>query len=227
MQWWSGINYFADLRMTFRQNFFLQDWFRNKFGVGFNRLGKGLELVFGVRLVWVKPLLCYVLSLWGQRNNGKSYFADLRMTFRQKNFLQDWFRNKLEVGLGTIHYLWPGGAGKIQLITKQNVLTHPLHHKKIQWPPLTWILKNNNLPPHRQYNKFSELNNLPPPSTKKFRSVYHFRVKKFFRTCTLQMLYSDFTSIFSYHCKIRKFTQKIILKKEWLAWMRMKKNDLC
>jgi hypothetical protein len=24
-----GINYFADLRMTFRQNFFLQDWFRN------------------------------------------------------------------------------------------------------------------------------------------------------------------------------------------------------
>ena len=30
----SGINYFADLRMTFRQNFFLQDWFRNKFGVG-------------------------------------------------------------------------------------------------------------------------------------------------------------------------------------------------
>jgi hypothetical protein len=32
-----GINYFADLRMTFRQNVFLQDWFRNKFGVG---LGK-------------------------------------------------------------------------------------------------------------------------------------------------------------------------------------------
>jgi hypothetical protein len=30
----SGINYFADLRMTFRQNCFLQDWFRNKFGVG-------------------------------------------------------------------------------------------------------------------------------------------------------------------------------------------------
>jgi hypothetical protein len=29
-----SINYFADLRMTFRQNFFLQDWFRNKFGVG-------------------------------------------------------------------------------------------------------------------------------------------------------------------------------------------------
>jgi hypothetical protein len=29
-----GINYFADLRMTFRQNFFPQDWFRNKFGVG-------------------------------------------------------------------------------------------------------------------------------------------------------------------------------------------------
>jgi hypothetical protein len=30
----SGISYFADLRMTFRQNFFLQDWFRNKLGVG-------------------------------------------------------------------------------------------------------------------------------------------------------------------------------------------------
>jgi hypothetical protein len=29
-----GINYFADLRMTFHQNFFLQDWFRNKFGIG-------------------------------------------------------------------------------------------------------------------------------------------------------------------------------------------------
>jgi hypothetical protein len=28
------INYFADLRMTFRQNFFLQDCFRNKFGIG-------------------------------------------------------------------------------------------------------------------------------------------------------------------------------------------------
>jgi hypothetical protein len=31
---WFGINYFADLRMTFRQKFFLQDWFRNQFGVG-------------------------------------------------------------------------------------------------------------------------------------------------------------------------------------------------
>jgi hypothetical protein len=30
----TGINYFADLRMTFCQNFFLQDWFRNKFVVG-------------------------------------------------------------------------------------------------------------------------------------------------------------------------------------------------
>ena len=29
-----GSRYFADLRMTFRQNFFLQDWFRNKLGVG-------------------------------------------------------------------------------------------------------------------------------------------------------------------------------------------------
>jgi hypothetical protein len=58
----NSINYFADLRMTFRQNFFLQDWFRNKFGVGLG-LGFGLELVFGVGLVLVKPLLCYVLSL--------------------------------------------------------------------------------------------------------------------------------------------------------------------
>jgi zona occludens toxin (predicted ATPase) len=32
--------------------------------------------------------------------HGKSYFADLRMTFRQKYFLQDWFKNKLGVGLG-------------------------------------------------------------------------------------------------------------------------------
>jgi hypothetical protein len=29
-----GINYFADLRMTFRQNLFLKDKFRNKLGVG-------------------------------------------------------------------------------------------------------------------------------------------------------------------------------------------------
>jgi hypothetical protein len=29
-----GIYYFADLRMTFRQNIFVQDWFRNKLGVG-------------------------------------------------------------------------------------------------------------------------------------------------------------------------------------------------
>jgi hypothetical protein len=30
----NAFNYFADLRMTFRQNFFLQDLFRNKFGAG-------------------------------------------------------------------------------------------------------------------------------------------------------------------------------------------------
>jgi hypothetical protein len=54
----NGRSYFADLRMTFHQNFFLQDSFRNKFGVGL-----GLELVFGIGLVLVKPLLCYVLSL--------------------------------------------------------------------------------------------------------------------------------------------------------------------
>ena len=32
--------------------------------------------------------------------DGSSYFADLRMTYRQNVFLQDWFRNKLGVGLG-------------------------------------------------------------------------------------------------------------------------------
>jgi hypothetical protein len=53
-----GKSYFADLRMTFRQNFFLQYWFRNKFGV---RLGSGL--VFRIGLVLVKPLHCYVLSI--------------------------------------------------------------------------------------------------------------------------------------------------------------------
>jgi hypothetical protein len=33
--------------------------------------------VFGVGLVLVKPLLCYVLSLWGQRNNLFRFRADL------------------------------------------------------------------------------------------------------------------------------------------------------
>ena len=60
-------------------------------------------------------------------------------------------------------------------------------------------------------HKFSETNNLPPPSPKNFRSVYHFRVKKFSRTSTFQMLYSDFTSIF--YTKIRKFTPQ----KKYLA----------
>ena len=49
-----------------------------------------------------------------------------------------------------------------------------------------------------------------PPSPTKFRAVYHFRIKIFSRTCTLQMLNSEFTSIF--HTKNRKFTpQKNIL----------------
>jgi hypothetical protein len=138
-----------------------------------------------------------------------------------------------------------GWAGKIQLITKQNVLTHPLHHKKIQWPPFTWILKNNNPTTDNIINvqlpstigtclaelRGPKTQGRREPTTgpgtnwrfvntgprlmkfnifsgaKNFRSVYHFRVKKFSRTCTLQMLYSDFTSIF--HTKIRKFTQKI------------------
>jgi hypothetical protein len=56
-----GRSYFADLRMTFRQNFFLQDWFGNKLGVG-------LVVGIGLVLVLVRSLLCYVLSLWGQRN---------------------------------------------------------------------------------------------------------------------------------------------------------------
>jgi hypothetical protein len=41
----SGFSTEKFLRMTFRQNFFLQDWFRNKLGVG---LGLGLELVFEI-----------------------------------------------------------------------------------------------------------------------------------------------------------------------------------
>ena len=61
-----------NVRMTFRQNIFLQDWFRNKLGVGLGQ-GLGLELVFGIGLVLVKPLLCYALSLCGQRNNLFTY----------------------------------------------------------------------------------------------------------------------------------------------------------
>ena len=51
--------------MTFRQNFFLEDKFTNKLGVGLGRRlvpGLGSELVFGIGLVLVS-LLCYVLSL--------------------------------------------------------------------------------------------------------------------------------------------------------------------
>jgi hypothetical protein len=49
--------------MTFRQNFFLQDWFRSKFGNWHRvRLGLGLvlvsQLVFGVGLVLVNR--CFV-----------------------------------------------------------------------------------------------------------------------------------------------------------------------
>jgi hypothetical protein len=63
-----GRSYFADLRMTFRQNFFLHDWFRNKFGVGSG-------LVFGIGsigLVLVKGLLYFA-----KRNFAKLYFAKL------------------------------------------------------------------------------------------------------------------------------------------------------
>jgi hypothetical protein len=38
-----------------------------------------------------------VEALMTSLQNWKSYFADLRMTFRQNIFLQDWFRNKLRV----------------------------------------------------------------------------------------------------------------------------------
>jgi hypothetical protein len=42
------VNYFADLRMTFRQNFFLQDWFRNKFGVGLGEVRVRIRVRVGV-----------------------------------------------------------------------------------------------------------------------------------------------------------------------------------
>jgi hypothetical protein len=46
-----------------------QTWSRVRLGLGLG-LGLGLELVFGKGfIVLVKPLVCYVLSLWGQRNN--------------------------------------------------------------------------------------------------------------------------------------------------------------
>ena len=45
-------------------------------------------------------LTTIITTIWRSGFIGKSYFADLRMTFRQKCFLQDWFRNKLGVGLG-------------------------------------------------------------------------------------------------------------------------------
>ena len=55
-------SHFADLRMTFRQNFFLQDWFKNKLGVEFG-LGQGLELVFGIELVLVTVALLRFVTL--------------------------------------------------------------------------------------------------------------------------------------------------------------------
>ena len=63
-----AVYYFADLRMTFRQNVFSrlvqkQTWSRVRLGLGLG-LGLGLELVFGKGfIVLVKPLVCYVLSL--------------------------------------------------------------------------------------------------------------------------------------------------------------------
>jgi hypothetical protein len=42
------------------------------------------------------------------------------------------FKSTLHPDKGPFIIYDRGWAGKIQLITKQNVLTHPLHHKKIQ-----------------------------------------------------------------------------------------------
>ena len=55
---------------------------------------KILKITLSIRLVSqmaYKIKFCLVVFL------GKYYFADLRMTFRQNFFLQDWFRNKLGV----------------------------------------------------------------------------------------------------------------------------------
>jgi hypothetical protein len=56
---------------------------------------------FGVTVICHRNADAMVLASARLRAiHGKYYFADLRMTFRQNFFLQDWFRNKLGVGLG-------------------------------------------------------------------------------------------------------------------------------
>ena len=64
--------------MTFRQNFFLQDWFRNKLGI---RLGLGLEFVFGIGLVPVSKTVALLR------------FVTLRPAKRPLPFLT-WLRHK-------------------------------------------------------------------------------------------------------------------------------------
>jgi hypothetical protein len=48
----------------------------------------------------LKLLLLLMVFVLTVKFNYPRVFADLRMTFRQYFFLQDWFRNKLGVGLG-------------------------------------------------------------------------------------------------------------------------------
>ena len=57
------------------------------------------------------------------------------------------------------------------------------------------------------YQKFFSAKNPPPPSPKYFRSVYHFRGKKNFRTSALQLLSRDFIS-FSVYAKFRYLAEK-------------------
>jgi hypothetical protein len=53
-----GRSYFADIRMTCRQNFFLQDWFRNKLGVGL-----AVRAMIRLRIVWNRVSVSKTVAL--------------------------------------------------------------------------------------------------------------------------------------------------------------------